>query len=692
MSRTPPPESAVESLVAEALACRQAGRLGAAATLFARVLQSAPEAGYLLLAAETLYRVGLLRAAREALAAARALAPGTMEIEVMLGRVLTAAGEPEAAAEALARAVALRETPTALRFLGAVLYGMDRHAESAQAFARADAIQPEPAEGYNQLGVGLLAERRPREAEAAFRRALALSGGLVAAHQNLGAALAAQDKVEAAIAAEQQAVRVAPDSPAGWLNLGTFANAAGDFATARAALHEAARLSPDSPDILTNLAQMTLEEGDAAGALALLERALTLAPGHRAAGGSWLLARNYLPSRSADGLAGARSVAAQLRPDAPFPMPHANDRTPDRRLRVGFVSPDFRRHSCASFLLPLFATRDRAAYELFAYSDNPADDAVTEILRRDADHWRPIAHLGDVSAAELISDDRIDVLVDLSGHMAANRLPVFALKPAPVQVSWLGYPDTTGLDTIDYRLTDAAADPPGTGDAGYSEQLWRLPGPFLVYGADPESPRPPVDDESAPVFCSFNHLPKVTPEVVATWARILDAVPRARLLMKARRLGEPATRDRYLRLFGRHGIAPARLDLVGWQAAPRDHLALYGRAGIGLDPFPYNGTTTTCEALWMGVPVVALAGSTHAARVGASLLTAVGLPELIATSVDDYVARAVALAGDRARRSALRQGLRERMAASPLCDAPGFSRRFEAALRGMWTKWCRSGG
>lgn len=692
MNATPAPASSPDALLAEALAHRQAGRLGTAAGLFARLVQAVPpRADHLLLAADTFYRAGFLRAAREGLAAARMLAPEMMEIELLLGRVLGAAGKRDEAVVALTRALALRETPMALRFLGAILHALGRQAEAESALGRADALQPETAQGYNGLGVNFLAERRPVEAEIALRRALTLAPNLVAAYENLGAALAGQDKLDDAIAAERRAVEIAPQSAAGWLNLGAFANAAGDFATAREAWARASKLTPNAPHVLTNIAQLHLEEGDAAAAFGTLDRALAVAPSHRAAGHTWLLTRNYLASGGSGWLARARAIAAHLRPDAPSAATYANDRTSTRRLRVGFVSADFRRHSCASFLIPLFAARDRTAYELIAYSDNPVDDAITENLRGAADVWRPIAHLGDVSVAELIGDDRIDILIDLAGHMGGNRLPVFALKPAPIQVSWLGYPDTTGLDTIDYRLTDAIADPAGAGDERYSEALWRLPESFLVYKPDPAAPAPqPEENPAVPVFVSFNHLPKITPAVVATWARILAEVPEARLLMKAKRLSEPQTRDRYLRLFGRQGIPPKRLDLVGWQSAPADHLGLYRRAAIGLDPFPYNGTTTTCEALWMGVPVVTLAGDSHAARVGASLLTSIGLPELVASSADDYVGRAVALARDSERRAALRRSMRERMAASPLCDADGFGRRFEAALREMWRNWCKS--
>jgi len=277
--------------------------------------------------------------------------------------------------------------------------------------------------------------------------------------------------------------------------------------------------------------------------------------------------------------------------------------------------------------------------------------------------------------------------------MAGNRLPVFALKPAPLQVSWLGYPDTSGLDTIDYRLTDATADPPGQTEFLHSETLWRLPRCFLAFGAEPAT-EDGHDRRSAGdgiVFGSFNHLPKVTPAVVAAWARLLAAAPRSRLLLKAKRLSEPETRERYRDLFAAHGIDAGRLDLVGWRSSPGDHLALYGQVDIALDPFPYNGTTTTCEALAMGVPVLTLAGSRHASRIGASLLNAVGLQALVATTIDDYVARGVALAADGERRRAIQRALQAGMAAAPLCDAEGFAGDFAVALRGMWKRWCETG-
>jgi predicted O-linked N-acetylglucosamine transferase (SPINDLY family) len=696
MALSPPPSASptADAFITQAVAARQAGRLAQAAILFGRALAAAaPHPQWLLLTGETLYRLGLLRSAQDAITAAQAMLPGEPSTDLLLGRILAARGRPDEALAAFERVTAARpQDAMAWRFQATALVPLGRLNEARSLLAKADRLQPETAAGYNEFGIGLLGERRPAEAELLFRQALALDPTLIAAWQNLGAALAAQDRVDEAIDAERRAVERQPNSAAGWTNLGAFANAGGRFREARRALMRAYTLAPDSADTLNNLANLRLEEGDVAAACALLDSAIKIAPTHRSVGSNRLLARNYVvDSPPADWLEKARVTAALLRPDAP-PLPHHSTPDPRRRLRVGFVSADFRRHPCASFVAPLFAHWRRDEMELAAYSDNPADDEITVSLKAHADIWRPISGLGDIALAELVSDDRIDILIDLAGHMAGNRLPAFALKPAPVQVSWLGYPDTTGLDAIDYRLTDAIADPPGRTDPLHSERLWRLPECFVAFAPDAAAADTGHEpDEDGVVFGSFNHLPKVTPAVVAVWARLLMAVPKSRLILKAKRLGEPETRDRYRALFAAQEIASDRLDLVGWRNAPADHLALYRRVDIALDPFPYTGTTTTCEALCMGVPVITLAGTRHASRVGASLLAAVGLGSLVTTSVDDYLARATELAQDTAKRRSIAHDLRLGIAASPLCNGKRFAGEFAAALRGMWARWCEKG-
>jgi predicted O-linked N-acetylglucosamine transferase (SPINDLY family) len=361
------------------------------------------------------------------------------------------------------------------------------------------------------------------------------------------------------------------------------------------------------------------------------------------------------------------------------PMPdsvYTNDRSIGRRLKIGYVSADFRLHSVAYFLEPLLRSHDRGRLEVFCYSDVSAPDTAT-------------AH---DALADRIRNDGIDILVDLAGHTSKNRLPVFARKPAPVQVTWLGYPNTTGLDAMDYRLVDAVTDPEGEADAFASEALVRLPGGFLCYGGRDDAPAPgaaPSLETGFVTFGSFNNLAKLSGATLDVWARLLDRLPSARLLLKGKPFAEAATRAIYLDRLAERGVTADRVELVAW--LPEEaHLAVYDRVDIALDPFPYNGTTTTCEALWMGVPVVTLRGDRHAGRVGASLLTQIGLNDLIADSVESYVEAAAALAGDPARLDELRHALRPRMAASRLCDGPAFAREVEGAYRTMWRRWCEA--
>jgi protein O-GlcNAc transferase len=317
-------------------------------------------------------------------------------------------------------------------------------------------------------------------------------------------------------------------------------------------------------------------------------------------------------------------------------------------------------------------------------------DAVTERFKGHADRWFTTVGMSNETLAQGIVQHGIDILVDLAGHTAKNRLPMFARKPAPVQVTWLGYPNTTGLEAMDYRLVDAVTDPEGEADAFASERLVRLPGGFLCYGAREDAPapvQPACLTTGVFTFGSFNNPAKLSGATLDVWARLLARLPTARLLLKGKPFAEAATRAIYLERLAERGVAADRIELVGW-LPEREHLALYDRVDVALDPFPYNGTTTTCEALWMGVPVVTLRGDRHAARVGASLLTQVGLSDLIADSMEAYTEIAVASAGDVARLVDLRQSLRPRMAASPLCDAPAFARRVEAAYRAMWQRWC----
>jgi protein O-GlcNAc transferase len=369
---------------------------------------------------------------------------------------------------------------------------------------------------------------------------------------------------------------------------------------------------------------------------------------------------------------------------------------PERLLRIGYVSPDFHIHSVAFFLEPLLRAHDRQRFEVFCYSGVPklGEDRMTAWLKAHASHWRSTVSMDDEALRQHVRSDQIDILIDLTGHFADTRLRAFAAKPAPVTASWLGYPATTGLPTIDWRITDAIADPPGA-ERFYSEKLMRLPNGFLCFrplaDAPPVTPLPAMTRDHL-TFGSFNNQLKINRSVFAVWSRILTAVPDARLFIKIQLLEDEGVAARLRDGFAAEGIDVRRVELHPWISGMRDHLAAYGEIDIALDPFPYNGTTTTCEALWMGVPAVTLIGDRHAGRVGLDLLSRVGLERFAAPDIDTYVQIAAALAEDRAQLAELRAGLRERVAHSPLCDAPRFAREFESALRAMWRQWCESTG
>jgi predicted O-linked N-acetylglucosamine transferase (SPINDLY family) len=361
---------------------------------------------------------------------------------------------------------------------------------------------------------------------------------------------------------------------------------------------------------------------------------------------------------------------------------------PERRLRIGYVSPNFSRHSVGYFVEPLIAHHDRERYEIICYYNHRLADETTARIRALADHWHDIPDASDERVERTIREDGIDILVDLAGHSKANRLGVFARRPAPVQMTWLGYPDTTGVTAIDYRITDPIADPAPEADECHTERLLRL-GVFLCYQPPRDSaPVSERDGNGDVVFASFNSLPKLNEPTIRMWSRILEAVPRARLVLKAGALNYSDTVDRVVECFERNGIGAQRLSLHGWIADRGQHLQLYGDVDIALDTSPYNGTTTTCEALWMGVPVVSLAGTIHMSRVGATILCATGLQELVASGPDEYVDIAVALAGNPGRRRALRRELRGRLESSPLLDHEGYARQLEHQYRQCWNEWC----
>ncbi|HXW26910.1 MAG TPA: tetratricopeptide repeat protein [Xanthobacteraceae bacterium] len=603
---------------------------------------------------------------REAIAAYRraiAIDPNYAEAHCNLGNACKELGELDEAVAAHRRAIAIKpHFAEAHANLGNVLRDVGKLDEAIAAHRRATVIKPNFAQAHYNLGNALHEQGNFAEAISAFRLAIGLKGDYAEAHYNLGNALREQDKTEEAISAFRRAIAIKRDYADAYCNLGS-------------ALKDQGKLDE---------------------AVAAYRQAIGVSPGHTVAHSNLLFCLNNSDTVTADHVFAAhREWDDRHGRPAPRPGSYANGREVDRRLRIGYFSPDFRQHSVTHFFEPLLQGHDRQALEVFCYAEVRRPDAVTARLQGLADHWRSTVGLSDDALAERIRADRIDILVDLAGHTGGNRLPVFARKPAPIQVTWLGYPNSTGLKAIDYRLVDAVTDPVGEADALASETLVRLDGGFLCYGGPKEAPEPgppPCLKTGAVAFGSFNSPTKACAATFDAWATLLARLPQARLLLKGRQFADAAARATFLARLGERGVAGERVELVAWVPDFAAHLALYGRIDVALDPFPYNGTTTTCEALWMGVPVVTLKGDRHAGRVGASLLSQLGLTDLAAASVEEYVETAVALAGNPARLDELRRSLRPRMAASPLCDERAFARKIEVAFRKMWRRWCETPG
>ncbi len=666
-----------------------------AANIYQRVLATEPDN------ADALHYLGLCAGdmgqfdtAMELVDRSIALHPKCAVYHNNRGNRLRRRDRPEEAEEAYRRAVAIDPRDRrAWNNLGITLAGRQHYAKAARAFHRAIKADKTFAEAHNNLANVLHIEGRFDAAEKSYRRAIAADPGYFMACNNLANTLSAVGRCDEAIAACRRAVEIDPAYAVGYNTLASLLQGNGEFAESDAAFRKSIALDPGSAGTWNNFGNALKSVGGHAEAIVCFGKALEIDPHHAMAHS------NLLFCMGMDANSTAREIFIQSRrwneihalPRAPAARRHENDRDPERRLRVGYVSPDFRNHAVSHFIAPLIDAHDRDAVAVIAYAHVAAPDETTHRIRARMDEWCDTVGMTDAGLAARIRADRIDILVDLAGHTASNRLLTFAQRPAPVQVAWLGYGGTTGLDAMEYRLTDAIADPQGDADRVHSETLVRLAGGFLCYAPPADAPEPgalPADSGGFVTFASFNSLAKVTPQAVSAWARVLDAVPDAHLIIKGNALSDPGTRRRYLAHFAAEGIDEGRIELAAQLPSRQEYLALYNRADIVLDSFPYNGGTTTCEALWMGVPVVTLAGDRHVSRMSASILGRVGADDLVAHSEDEYVATAARLAGDRSRLRELRGGLRATMAASPLCDGPAFARAVEAAFRDMWRRWC----
>lgn len=450
-------------------------------------------------------------------------------------------------------------------------------------------------------------------------------------------------------------------------------------------------LNPELAVPHNNLGIVLQEQGRTDEAIIEFQRAVQLDPGYAMAHSNLLRCLNFHPGLDNEHLFQAHqsfdTLHGILRRPGAVTFPYKPDT--DGRIKVGYVSPDLGNHSVAYFVTAVFPNHDRNRFKVFCYSDRGKEDKTTERIKKGVDVWRKTAGMDDDSLFHLIRSDAIDILVDLAGHTGGNRLPVFAMRPAPVQVTWLGYPNTTGLSTMDYRIIDDVTDPPGDADRYHSEKLVRLPNGFLCFdppvGAPAVTPLP-MKRNGFVTFGCFNALAKITDEAIALWAKIMTRVPGSRILFKNKCLFDESTRNLLLGRFAAHGISSERVMMTPYTLTTEEHLACYGHLDISLDTFPYNGTTTTCESLWMGVPVLGLLGNRHASRVTASILTRLGLDSLIGKDEDEFVEIAVHLAGQPALLEVLRSGLRERMRKSRLCNGKPFLSEIEAVYEKIWLK------
>jgi tetratricopeptide (TPR) repeat protein len=595
------------------------------------------------------------------------------------------AGRFEEAAAAYRRVLlGYPEHPIAWGNLGIALATLGDLAAAAR--CQAISLRLDPGDAIAWFNAANLHEKRGMgpESRSAFRRALLLDPAVAAAWLNYAIAELGDNEPGKAAAALRRLLRLRPDSVPGRFALAKATRDQFDGALGARLMRDGLALAPADTAGWHLLASQHRGRGDFEAALRFIDRALCLDPSNAgfqsfrlfvlAAGARW-------PAETV--LAEHRAWGLQAAPARPAPT-RARRLLGAGPLSVGFVSGDFYRHSVAHFLLPLLENYDRRRLSIRLYSESPLEDDVTRRLAGLADGLCRIRGMGDEAVDARIRDDRIDILVDLSGHTPGNRLAVFARRPAPLQVTWLGYPHSTGLPAIDVRLVDAVTDPPQAGDRLATERLVRMRDGFHCYAPLDEAPPTDRGPGAELVFGCFNDVYKVNEAVIGLWSEILSRVPGSRLLLKSRLLADAVEQRRLQAGFAAHGIDAARIRLLGWARNQREHLALYREMDLALDTFPYNGTTTTCDALWMGVPVVTLAGHGHMARVGASLLAQAGLTDLVADDAEGYVETAVALMGDRARLDRLRRDLRPRFKASPLGDGRGFARRFEAALLEAW--------
>jgi predicted O-linked N-acetylglucosamine transferase (SPINDLY family) len=578
------------------------------------------------------------------------------------------------------------------RNLGITLDELGRLEESEACIRRALEITPNDIETQFNLGAMLQGSGRAKEAETIFRRSVALQPENALAHNNLGTILLDLSRSSEAEESFRRALKIQPDFSLAWSNLGVSLRDQGRLEEAETSFRSALAINPDFRNALGNLGVALHDLGRLEEAVASCRRALEIDPERAVIHSNMLFCLSQIAEISPQELFAEHCrFGTQFEPPFRTNRPiFSNTPDPERRLRIGFVSADFRNHAIAYFVEPILAALSQFhMLELHAYYSHVIEDEVTRRLRSCFDCWNPVAGLSDEALATLICGDGIDILIDLSGHTSKNRLLAFARKPAPLQASWMGYPGTTGLGAMDYYLADGRYLPAGKFDNQYTEKIVRLPAsaPFLPSHGAPPVGRLPALDNGYLTFASFNRIGKLSHAVVSVWARLLRALPDARMILGAMREGEKC--ETLLGWFDREGIPRQRLALFP-RSDMKSYLGQHNKVDICLDTFPYNGGTTTLHALWMGVPTISLAGNTTAGRTGASILAHVGLDDFVALDADDFARKGASWTGRLAALSEIRMDLRSRIEASAISQPQVIAANLEQAFRTMWRRWCEN--
>lgn len=717
----------VNEALKAAVQFHQAGRLNEAQALYRQVLQTdpnQPDANHFL--GVIAYQSGHLEAAAELIGRAIAANPGMAAAHVNLGNVLADQEKPELAIEAYQRALALQpHAPAIHNNLATAFRAQGKLTEARAGFERAVQLKPDyvdaivnlaglqrlegsladalegieralalrPTDWTLFLTKGNLLKDLARNEEAADCYRLALQGRPESAEilSNLGMVLGRLDRLEEAERSFIQALTFNPGYAEAHLSFGCLWWQRGNVTEAEKRFQRALELAPDLAEGHALYGSLLQDLARHEESVAHFQRAMLLKPDYWQGMSSYLFGINYLPDADLATLFEAYQEFGRRYEDplAKEVRPHLNVVDPDRRLRVGYVSPDFRGHACAIFTEPLLAAHDRGQVEIWCYAQDQKSDEVTDRIKRLADHWVSTVGVSDAELARRIHADRIDVLVDLAGQSGNNRLLAFARKPAPVQITWLGMGYTTGLSNMDYFLTDHYFVPPEV-ERYFTETVYRLPRAAYTYRppANCVEVRPlPALERGYVTFGCYSRTVRLNHRVVALWSRILKEVPHSRLALNDKTLKDPQIQELYRCRFAENGIEKDRI-IFTLTMGTQQTMAAYGEIDIALDPFPHNAGTATFESLWMGVPVVSLADRPPLGRFGASILGHVGLSEWVAETPEAYVQIAVRASRDLAGLSALRQGLRARMDASVFRDEQGFARDMEAAYRDMWRRWC----